>query len=73
MVQVQLRVPEKVIGEIDRWVDEGRFSSRSDAIKTIVSMYEEKEKTMRFLKMLSKRSEEAKRKPSSLVRLEDLK
>ncbi|RJS77487.1 ribbon-helix-helix protein, CopG family [Candidatus Bathyarchaeota archaeon] len=37
MVQVQVRMPEKLVKEIDRWVAEGRFKSRSDAIKTIAT------------------------------------
>jgi len=70
--QVQLRLPQKVIEEIDRWVAEGRFKSRSDAIRTIISFYEEREKTREFFKMLVKRSEEAKKHPEALVPLEEL-
>lgn len=71
MAQVQLRLPEKMLEEIDRWVAEGRFKSRSDAIKTILAFYEEREKTREFLKMLTKRSEEAKKRPRSLIPLEE--
>ena len=72
MAQVQLRLPEKTLEEIDRWVAEGRFKSRSDAIKSIISFYEEREKTLEFYKMLFKRSQEAKEHPETLVSLEDV-
>ena len=71
MAQVQLRLPEEMIAEIDNWVAEGKFKSRSDAIKTIISLYEEREKTRSFYKLLSKRSEEAKKNPEALIPLED--
>lgn len=71
MTQVQLRLPEEMIAEIDNWVAEGKFKSRSDAIKTIISLYEEREKTRSFYKLLSKRSEEAKKNPEALIPLED--
>lgn len=70
--QVQLRLPQKMIEEIDGWVAEGRFKSRSDAIKSIISFYEEREKTCSFFNMLVRRSEEAKEHPESLVPLEEL-
>ena len=72
LTQVQLRLPEKMLKEIDKWVAEGRFKSRSDAIKTILAFYEEREKTREFLKMLIKRSEEAKKHPEALIPLEEL-
>jgi len=72
MVQVQVRMPEKLVKEIDRWVAEGRFKSRSDAIKTIVALYEERERTRRFYEMLVKRSREAEEKPEILVPLEEI-
>ncbi len=72
MGQVQLRLPQKTIEEIDKWVAEGRFKSRSDAIKSIITFYEEREKTCMFFNMLLKRSEEAKQRPESLVPLEEL-
>jgi Arc/MetJ-type ribon-helix-helix transcriptional regulator len=72
MVQVQLRLSEKMLEEIDRWVAEGRFKSRSDAIKTIISLYEEREKTREFFRMLMRRSEEAKKHPEVLIPLEEL-
>jgi len=61
-----------MLEEIDKWVVEGRFKSRSDAIKTILSLYQEREKTREFYKMLLKRSEEAKRHPEALIPLEEL-
>lgn len=72
MTQVQVRMPEKLLGEIDKWVTEGRFKSRSDAVKTIVSPYEERERTREFYKMLLERSKEAKEKPEGLVPLEEI-
>ena len=71
LAQVQLRLPEKMLQEIDKWVAEGRFKSRSDAIRTIISLYEERERTREFLKMLMRRSEEARKHPESLVSLEE--
>jgi len=71
MAQVQLRLPEKVLEEIDRWVAEGRFKSRSDAIKSIISFYEERERTREFFRMLLRRSEEARKHPEVLVSLEE--
>jgi len=65
-------MPEKLVKEIDRWVAEGRFKSRSDAIKTIVAIYEERERIREFYKMLVKRSREAREKPETLILLEDI-
>jgi Arc/MetJ-type ribon-helix-helix transcriptional regulator len=48
MVQVQLRISEERVEEIDKWVSEGRFKGRSDAIRTILALYQEKEKTPEF-------------------------
>ena len=73
LTQVQLRLPKKTIEEIDQWVKEGRFKSRSDAIKTILSLYEEREKTREFLAMLKIRSEEAEEHPETLIPLEEAK
>jgi len=72
MGQVQLRLPQKTIEEIDKWVAEGRFKNRSDAIKSIITFYEEREKTCKFFNMLLERSEEARRRPESLVPVEEL-
>jgi Arc/MetJ-type ribon-helix-helix transcriptional regulator len=60
-----------LLEEIDRWVAEGRFKSRSDAIRAIISFYEEREKTREFFKMLMRRSEEAKKHPESLIPVEE--
>jgi len=49
MTQVQLRLPQKTLEEIDQWVVEGRFKSRSDAIKTMISLYEERESSSECL------------------------
>jgi Arc/MetJ-type ribon-helix-helix transcriptional regulator len=72
VTQVQLRLSEKTLEEIDHWVAEGRFKSRSDAIKSIISLYEEREKTREFYKLLLKRSEEARKHPERLVPLEEV-
>ncbi|MCD6325142.1 ribbon-helix-helix protein, CopG family [Candidatus Bathyarchaeota archaeon] len=72
MTQVQVRMPEKLVKEIDKWVAEGRFKSRSDAIKTIVALYEERERTREFYGMLIERSREAREKPEILVPLEEI-
>jgi len=70
--QVQVRIPKEQVREIDRWVSEGRFSSRSEAIKTIVAIYNERERTRRFYQTLAKRSDEARRNPQSLIPLNDV-
>ena len=72
MTQVQLRLSDKTMKEIDRWVAEGKFKSRSDAIKSIISLYEEREKTREFYKLLLKRSEEARKHPERFVSLEEV-
>ena len=72
MTQVQVRMPEVLLEEIDKWVAEGKFKSRSDAIKTIVNLYEEREQTRRFYSMLVERSKEAKEKPEILIPLEEI-
>jgi len=72
MTQVQIRLPQKVVEEIDRWVAEKGFKSRSDAIRAIISFYEEREETRKFFKMLISRSEEAKKHPELLILLEEL-
>ena len=71
MVQVQLRIPDQTVKEIDEMIEEGKFKSRSDAIKTMVSLYEERVKTMEFFNMLMKRSKEAEDNPNILIPLED--
>jgi len=71
-VQVQVRVPKKVVQEIDRWIAEGRFANRSEAIKTVLTLYEERERAREFYRMLLNRSEQAKKKPESLIPLEEI-
>ena len=66
-----MRLPQKMIEEIDKWIEEGRFKSRSDAIKTIISLFEEREKTREFLAMLNARNEEAEEHPETLIPLEE--
>jgi Arc/MetJ-type ribon-helix-helix transcriptional regulator len=61
-------VPETLVREIDRWVREGRFRSRSDAIKTILTLYQERERTREFYRMLVERSEEARKNLGSSSR-----
>ena len=69
-VAVQLRVPKRMLDQVDRWVKEGRFASRSDAIRAMVAFYEEREKTREFARMLAKRREEALAHPKKLVPLD---
>ena len=71
MIPVNVRLPAKLIEPIDKWVDDGRFASRSDAIKTMIRFYEERERTAQFLQMLDKRGREARRDPDELVPLQD--
>lgn len=70
--QVQVRIPKEMIQVIDAWVKEGKFASRSDAIKTIVALHQERERTRAFYKMLTERSEQAKKKPRILVPVEEI-
>ena len=70
--QVQVRIPDDLVKELDRWIAEGRFSSRSEAVKTIVALYKERERTRRFYEMLSKRSEDARKHSERLVPLRDV-
>jgi Arc/MetJ-type ribon-helix-helix transcriptional regulator len=67
LAQVQLRIPDEMLATIDKWVIEGRYRSRSDAIKTMITVYLEREKTREFYKMLQERSEEAKNNPEILI------
>ena len=70
MAQVQVRVTDNMIETLDEWVKEGKFKSRSDAIRTVLKQYEEREKTREFYKMLMDRSEDAEENPDDLVPLE---
>jgi Arc/MetJ-type ribon-helix-helix transcriptional regulator len=71
-VQVQVRLPAELASQIDEWVKEGKFISRSDAIKAIVTFYNEREKTRKFFEMLEKRSKQARERPEKLVPLEKI-
>ena len=70
MTQVQVRVPDNLLEVLDRWIEDGRFKSRSDAIRIILTQYEEREKTREYNRMLNKRSREAKEHPEELIPLE---
>ena len=72
MTQVQVRIPKELLEEIDRWVEEGRFKSRSDAVRTILVLYQEREKTREFHKLLMERMKGAGEKPEILVPLEEI-
>ena len=69
MMQVQVRIPKNLLKILDEWIKEGRFKSRSDAIRIVLSQYEEREKTREFYKLLTKRSEEVKKHPGDLIPL----
>lgn len=71
MIQVELELPEEIVERIDRWVKEGRFKDRGEAIRTIIALYEEREKTREFYEMLAKRSREAKENPNILIPFEE--
>jgi Arc/MetJ-type ribon-helix-helix transcriptional regulator len=71
VTQVQIRLSEKVVKEIDRWVVEKGFKSRSDAVRAIIAFYEEREETRKFFKMLVSRSDEARKHPEMLIPLEE--
>jgi Arc/MetJ-type ribon-helix-helix transcriptional regulator len=70
MIQVQVRVPQKLATTMDEWIKKGKFENRSDAIRTILSQYEERERTREFYEMLNNRSKEAKEDPEMLISLE---
>ena len=69
---MQVRIPEELVNELDKWIAEGRFSSRSEAVKTIVTLYKERERTRKFYEMLSNESDEARKHPESLIPLKDV-
>ena len=69
-VQVQVRIPKELVKEIDIWVKEGKFASRSEAIRAIVALYEEREHTRKFYQILLERSKEASERPEILLPLE---
>jgi Arc/MetJ-type ribon-helix-helix transcriptional regulator len=70
--QVQVRIPEELAKELDRWIAEGKFSSRSEAVKTIVALYNEREQTRKFYDTLLRESEKARKHPESLIPLYDV-
>jgi Arc/MetJ-type ribon-helix-helix transcriptional regulator len=70
--QVQVRIPKELVNEIDSWIAQGRFSSRSEAIRAIVTLYKERERTRKFYEMLLTESEEARKNPESLIPLKDV-
>ena len=59
-VQVQVRLPKELAKQIDKWVHEGKFINRSDAIKAIVSFYNERNKTRKFNELLERTSREVR-------------
>lgn len=71
-LQVQLRLPEEMVREIDEWVDAGRFKSRSDAIRVILELYRDRERTIGFYRTLLERSTEAKERSEILIPLEEI-
>ena len=70
MTQVQVRIPKNLLEKLDEWIEEGKFKSRSDAIRVVLSQYEEREKTREFFKLLTERSKESKEHPEHLIPLE---
>jgi Arc/MetJ-type ribon-helix-helix transcriptional regulator len=72
MVQVQLRLPEEDIELLDRWVKEGKYKSRSEALRAILTFYKEREKTMDFYRMLVARDRETLEDSSLLVPLDEV-
>ena len=71
-MQVQVRLPEATVREIDRWVKAGRFKSRSDAVRFILELYRERERTLKFYERLMERSREARERPEILIPLEEV-
>ncbi len=69
MVQVKVRITKNLLNSLDKRIKEGRFKSRSDAIRIVLSKYEEREKTRDFHKMLNNRRREAKEQPEKLIPL----
>ena len=70
MSQVQLRLPDQLLEDIDKWIDEGKYKSRSDAIRVILALHVEREKTREFYEMLNGRSKESKNSPEILIPFE---
>ena len=72
MTQVQVRVPEEKIKEIDNLVKGGVFKSRSDAIRTMIELYQERRKIREFYAMLRDRSKDAEEHPEELIPFGDV-
>ncbi len=72
MAQVQVRIPEELLEKIDEWIREGKYKSRSEAIRHILMLYEEKEKTKEFYRMLVEKSREAKKNTEDLIPLDEI-
>lgn len=70
MVQVQLRLSEETVKEIDEQVRKSKFKSRSEAIRTMIALHQEREKTREFYAMLTDRSREVKETPEILIPFE---
>jgi Predicted transcriptional regulators containing the CopG/Arc/MetJ DNA-binding domain len=71
MQQIQVRVPDELVKQIDEWVNKKRFKSRSDAIREILTLYEEREKTRNFYLMLMQREKEIDEDPDLLISLDN--
>ncbi len=70
VVQVQLRLSEGEVKELDSLVKGGKYKNRSDAIRAILKEHEVREKTRKFYEMLVRRSKEAREHPERLIPLE---
>ncbi len=70
-IQVQVRIPKELVEQIDRWISEGKFSSRSEAVKTIVVLYNERERIRKFYQILVRRSDEARTNPEILLPVDE--
>jgi len=73
MVQVQLRVPQGTVDFIDELIKKKKFSTRSEAIKSMITFYEEREKTREFYEELKRRAEELDNHPEKAVKFDDIK
>ena len=60
------------MADIDKWVEEGRIASRSEAVKTIVALYNERERTRKFYELLSNKSKESRERPEDLLPLDEV-
>ncbi len=72
MVQVQVRMAEKEVDEIDRMVEEGLFKSRSDAIRSIVKVYEHNQKVRDFYEEIERIDRETEENPERLIPIEEI-